>query len=211
MRILLVDDHPLFLDGLKNLLTGRGLEVVGTAHNGQEALEQARCLQPDTILMDIEMPILDGITAARLIKAELPDVHIIMLTMSAEKDNLFQAVKNGASGYLLKTQATESFFQQLLQITQGEVPLSSGLAMQLIREFERQDSPETSDTQEQLTGRQIEVLKLVAAGLTYKEVGLKLFLTERTVKYHMGEILKRLHLKSRAEVLAYTRRKGYTT
>jgi DNA-binding NarL/FixJ family response regulator len=142
MRILLVDDHPLFLDGLKNLLTGRGLEVVGTAHNGQEALEQARCLQPDTILMDIEMPILDGITAARLIKAELPDVHIIMLTMSAEKDNLFQAVKNGASGYLLKTQATESFFQQLLQITQGEAPLSSGLAMQLIREFERQDSPD---------------------------------------------------------------------
>jgi DNA-binding NarL/FixJ family response regulator len=210
MRILLVDDHPLFLDGLMNLLTGRGLVVVGTARNGQEALEQARCLKPDTILMDIEMPVLDGITAARLIKAELPHVHIIMLTMSAEKDNLFQAIKNGASGYLLKTQATEEFFQQLLQITQGEVPLHSGLALQLIREFERQDSPDANETNEQLTGRQIEVLKLVASGLTYKEVGLKLFLTERTVKYHMGEILKRLHLKSRAEVLAYTRRKGYT-
>jgi DNA-binding NarL/FixJ family response regulator len=210
MRILLVDDHPLFLDGLMNLLTGRGLVVVGTARNGQEALEQARCLKPDTILMDIEMPVLDGITAARLIKAELPHVHIIMLTMSAEKDNLFQAIKNGASGYLLKTQATEEFFQQLLQITQGEVPLHSGLALQLIREFERQDSPDANETNEQLTGRQIEVLKLVAAGLTYKEAGLKLFLTERTVKYHMGEILKRLHLKTRAEVLAYTRRKGYS-
>jgi DNA-binding NarL/FixJ family response regulator len=211
MRILLVDDHPLFLDGLKNLLTGRGLEVVGTACNGQEALEQARCLKPDTILMDIEMPILNGITAVGLIKAELPDVHIIILTMSADKDNLFQAVKNGATGYLLKTQATEAFFQQLLLITQGEVPLSSGLAMQLIREFERHDSPDERETQEQLTERQIEVLKLVAAGLTYKEAGMKLFLTERTVKYHMGEILKRLHLKSRAEVLAYSRRKGYNT
>jgi DNA-binding NarL/FixJ family response regulator len=209
MRVLLADDHPLFIEGLKSLLTARGWEVTGTAKDGMEALELARQLHPDVILMDIEMPQLDGIAATRLIKAELPTVHIIMLTMSSDKAHLFEAIKSGASGYLLKTQPTEEFFQQLMQISQEDAPLSPGMAMQIVKEFERQGNAGTESLDVTLTARQVEVLTLVSAGFTYKEVGAKLFLSERTVKYHMGEILSRLHLKTRAEVLEYTRRHGY--
>jgi DNA-binding NarL/FixJ family response regulator len=214
MKILLVDDHPLFLDGLKNLLTGRGLQVAGTAQDGLEALEQARRLRPDLILMDIEMPGLDGLAATRLIKSELPDIQIVMLTMSAAEENLFKAIKSGASGYLLKTQDTEEFFQLLLGTTQGEVPLSPGLAAKILKEFERQ--PEVGNAaaseregQEKLSPREVEVLTLVASGFTYKEVGAKLHLAERTIKYHMAEIIRRLHMENRAQVIAYARRMGY--
>jgi DNA-binding NarL/FixJ family response regulator len=214
MKVLLVDDHPLFLDGLKNLLTGRGLQVVGTAGDGLEALEQARRLLPDLILMDIQMPNLDGLAATRLIKAETPEVQIVILTMSADDENLFEAIKSGADGYLLKTQDTEEFFQLLLNINQGEPPLSPGLAMQILKEFEgkgdaKDDKAVRGDGREELSSRQIEVLTLVASGLTYKEVGARLYLSERTIKYHMSEIYHRLHLENRAQVIAYARRMGY--
>lgn len=215
MKILLVDDHPLFLDGLKNLLAGRGLQVAGTAQDGLEALEQARRLRPDLILMDIEMPGLDGLAATRLIKSELPDIQIVMLTMSAAEENLFEAIKSGASGYLLKTQDTEEFFQLLLGMTQGEVPLSPGLAAKILKEFERQPeagNPAASERegQENLSPREVEVLTLVASGFTYKEVGARLHLAERTIKYHMAEIIRRLHMENRAQVIAYARRMGYS-
>jgi DNA-binding NarL/FixJ family response regulator len=214
MKILLVDDHPLFLDGLKNLLAGRGLQVVGTAGDGLEALEQARRLRPDLILMDIEMPGLDGLAATRLIKSELPDIPIVMLTMSAAEENLFEAIKSGAVGYLLKSQDTEEFFQLLLGMAKGEAPLSPGLARQILREFEQLAGAESAGaaaegSKERLTARQVEVLTLVAKGFTYKEVGARLHLSERTIKYHMAEILGRLHLENRAQVIAYARRMGY--
>src|SRR5512136_1518630 len=128
MKTLLVDDHALFLDGLKNLLTLRGVEVVGTARDGMEALEKARTLHPEIILMDIQMPNLDGLAATRLIKAELRDVKIVMLTMSAEDEDLFEAIKNGACGYLLKTLDVDEFFSLFVGLARGEVPLSPGLA-----------------------------------------------------------------------------------
>jgi DNA-binding NarL/FixJ family response regulator len=214
MKILLVDDHPLFMDGLKNLLSGRGLQVVGTGQNGLEALELARQLRPDLILMDIEMPELDGLAATRLIKAELPDIQIVMLTMSAAEENLFEAIKSGANGYLLKTQDTEEFFQLLLGMANGEAPLSPGLAAKILKEFERgpevgEDAAPEREVEAGLSPRQVEVLTLVASGLTYKEVGARLHLTERTIKYHMGEIIRTLHMENRAQVIAYARRMGY--
>lgn len=217
MRVLLVDDHPLYLDGLKVLLTARGFQVAGTARDGLEALQQARLLQPELILMDIEMPNLDGLTATRLIKAELPHLHIVMLTLSSEDESLFEAIKSGAFGYLLKTQDTEEFFHLLRGILQGEAPLSPGLAAKLLAEFGTTDVPRrgAGDAAPQqgrgtsLSVRQIEVLALVAQGLTYKEIGAKLFLSERTIKYHMGEIIQSLHLQNRAQVIAYARRMGY--
>jgi DNA-binding NarL/FixJ family response regulator len=219
MKALLVDDHPLFLDGLKNLLTSRGVEVIGTARNGLEALDKARALRPQVILMDIQMPALNGIDATRLIKAELPDIQIVMLTMSAQDDDLFEAIKSGATGYLLKTQDTDEFFALLMGLHQGEVPLSPGLAARILNEFGRQGtvsaaagsdlrSSESMSTAQALSARQIEVLTLVAQGLTYKEVGAKLVLTERTVKYHMGEIIQRLQLENRAQVVEYARKVG---
>ena len=214
MKVLLVDDHPLFLEGLKNLLTARGIQVVGEVHNGAEAIQLAQRLQPDVILMDIQMPVLDGLAATRVIHAEMPEIRIVMLTMSAEDKNLFEAIRSGAFGYLLKTLDTEEFFQHMLALTRGEAPLSPGLAARILREFGRQARPGNrpapmTEASQRLSDRQVEVLKLVAQGLTYKEVGAKLHLSERTIKYHMGEIIQRLHLKNRAQVVKYVRRMGY--
>ncbi len=212
MRVLLADDHPLFLDGLRNLLVTHGIEVLGTARDGREAIEKARALRPDVILLDIQMPRLDGLAALRLIKAEMPEIKVVMLTMSAEDEHLFEAIRSGACGYLLKTQDTEEFFVLLADVARGEVPLSPGLAARLLQEFSRQPAAaQTGDRNEPaggLSAREIEVLKLVAQGLTYKEAGAKLFLTERTIKYHMGQIVERLHLKNRGQVIEYARRMG---
>ncbi len=213
MRVLLADDHPLFLDGLKNLMILRGVEVLGTARDGREALEMARTLNPEVILMDIQMPRLDGLAATRLIKAEQPDVKIVMLTISENDEDLFEAIKSGACGYLLKLEDTDRFFELLSGLMRGEVPLSPGLAGRVLREFARQAEAtgsveEFKEPGEALTPRQLEVVELVAQGLTYKEVGAKLFLSEHTIKYHMGEIIERLHLENRRQVIEYARRSG---
>ncbi len=212
MKLLLADDHPLFVDGLRNLLVLRGFDVVGVAADGLEALDKARALHPDVVLMDICMPRLDGLAAMRMIKAELPDIRIVMLTMSADDDSVFEAVKNGASGYLLKTQNTKEFFALLADLARGEAALSPGLASRILREFGRQASVVEEITNKtsraMLSSREVQVLTLVAQGLTYKEVAAKLFLAERTIKYHMGEIVDRLHLQNRAEAIDYARRAG---
>jgi DNA-binding NarL/FixJ family response regulator len=207
MKILLVDDHPLFLDGLRNLLAARGQQVVGIAHDGLEALEKARTLHPDVILMDIRMPRCDGLCATRLITAEMPDVQVVMLTMSADEEDLFEAIRSGATGYLLKSQATEQFFDLLTGLAQGEVALAPGLARRVLEQFADSSHPTHPGTRD-LSSREVQVLTLVAHGKTYKEVGAELGLTERTVKYHMGEIVERLHLANRAEVLEYARKTG---
>jgi DNA-binding NarL/FixJ family response regulator len=210
MKVLLVDDHPLFLDGLKNLLTSRGIEVVGRARDGLEALEQVRSLSPDLVLMDIHMPRCDGVAATRLIKAERPDTRVVMLTMSAEDEDLFAAIKSGACGYLLKTLDTDAFFALLLEAAEGEVALSPGLAASLLEAFASSLGPQGQAPAPRAapSPRQVQVLTLVSQGLTYKEVGAQLGLTERTIKYHMGEIVAQLHLANRAEALEYARRTG---
>ncbi len=212
MTLLLADDHPLFLDGLRIMLASHGFEVLGTARDGLEAIEKARALRPDMILMDIEMPRLDGLAALRVIRAEQPDIRVIMLTMAADDETLFQAIKSGACGYLLKTQDTDEFFALLEGAARGEAALSPGLASRILHEFDRMsDTARTSGQKElgnNLSRRQIEVLRLVARGLTYKEVGAELLLTERTIKYHMGEIVARLHMENRDQVLEYARQTG---
>lgn len=211
MQVLLVDDHPLFVDGLRDLLTRRGITVLGTARDGLEALDKARALRPEVILMDIQMPRCDGLTATRLIKAELPEVKIVMLTMSADDGNLFDAIKSGACGYLLKTLDTDEFLRLLQGMARGEAPLAPGLADKILREFAhpaKQDAlDQAPNAADELSPRQLQILTLVAQGMTYKEVGAALGLTERTIKYHMGEIIERLHLKNRSQVLAYARQK----
>lgn len=207
MRLLLVDDHPLFLDGLCNLLMGRGVDVVGTAHDGFEALAQVRALHPDLVLMDIRMPCCDGLEGTHLIKAEFPAVRVVMLTASAEDEDLFAAIRVGASGYLVKTQDTETFFASLMELERGEVVLATGLARRVLDEFARLSEPSGPEEGEggRLSPRQAQILALVCHGLTYKEIGVRLGLAERTVKYHMGQILDELHLKNRSEAVEYAR------
>lgn len=209
MKVLLADDHPLFLDGLEDLLRSNGFAVAGTARDGLHALEKARALRPEAILMDIRMPRLDGLAAVRAIKAELPEVKIIMLTVSEADDDLFEAIKSGASGYLLKSQSAEELLALLRGVEHGEAALSPGLAARILQEFGRQaNALEEKRRTGGLSEREREVLALIAQGLKYKEVAAKLFLSERTIKYHMGQILDRLHLKNRAEVVEYARRTG---
>ncbi|HHT47727.1 MAG TPA: response regulator transcription factor [Firmicutes bacterium] len=217
-KIMLVDDHPLFLEGLQYLLETYGIKVVGTAGNGREALEKARALKPDVILMDVLMPGGDGLEATRRIKAERPEVKIIMLTASEEDENLFEAIKAGASGYLLKSLKARELVDMLNNLEEGAAPLSSGLAARLLQEFRNNNTSagmvvrdKLKDTKEaQLTKRQLEVLELVTKGKTYKEIGKVLGLSERTVKYHMERLLVILHLENRAQVIAYAAKKGLT-
>jgi DNA-binding NarL/FixJ family response regulator len=211
MKLLLVDDHALFLQSLKVLLSTKGYEVVGTASNGLEALRQARLLSPQLILMDIEMPGCDGLAATRLIKAEMPQIKIVMLTVSASDEHLFEAVKSGASGYLLKSQSADRFLEMVAQVEGGGAALPPELAARLLDEFARQsqhvEMPVEASSSE-LTARQLQILTLVAQGRTYLQVGEALHLSEATVRYHMGQILERLHLENRAQVIAYAARHG---
>jgi len=226
MRVLLVDDHRLFLEGLSNLLAAEGITVVGQAHDGLEALAAARRLRPDVILMDIHMPRCDGLCATRLIKAEMPECKIVILTMSEEEQALFEAVKSGASGYLLKRLDAESFFTYLAELQAGHPPFSPGLAEKILQEFVRPslrrgaDAPLAAAQEDDfrmedrkdvpLSPRQMQILSLVSQGHTYRQVAETLGIAERTVKYHMAEILDRLHLDNRAQVIAYATRLGLT-
>jgi DNA-binding NarL/FixJ family response regulator len=213
LRILLVDDHALFLQSLEVLLTAKGYEVVGTASNGMEALKQARLLNPELILMDIEMPVCDGLAATRLIKAEMPQVKIVMLSVSASDENLFEAVKCGASGYLLKSQNADRFLEMVAQVENGGAALPPELAARLLEEFARQAQHVESPLEEapvELTARQLEILTLIARGHTYPQIGETLHLSEVTVRYHMNQILERLHLENRAQVIAYAAQHGLT-
>ena len=211
MKLLLVDDHSLFLQSLKMLLTTKGYEVAGTASNGTEALKQARLLSPDLVLMDIEMPGCDGLTATRLIKAEMPQVKIVMLTVSATDENLFEAIRSGASGYLLKSQSADRFLEMVAQIERDGVALPPELAARLLKEFARQAQHLEQPAQEahaDLSARQLEILTMIAQGQTYAQAAEALHLSEATIRYHMGQILERLHLRNRAQVIAYAARHG---
>ena len=210
-RVLLVDDHALFRQSLGVLLSTSGYEVVGMAADGLEALQQARALHPDLILMDIDMPGCDGMAATRLIKAELPEVKIVMLTVSSSDEHLFEAVKSGASGYLLKSQGADRFLEMIGQVARGGAALPPELAARLLDEFARQarraEAP-VAASQDDLTPRQAEILTLVAQGSTYAQIGGALYLSEATVRYHMARIMDRLHLQNRAQVIAYAARHG---
>ncbi len=221
MRVLLVDDHALFVEALKNMLITSNIEVVGTASDGFEALTQVRTHKPDVVLMDIRMPGCSGLEGTRLIKAQFPDVKVVMLTMSADDNDLFEAVKSGASGYILKSVRPEELLDLLAGLNRGEAAISRGLANRIMAEFARSsgrdDARATDSTaaaqarnDDNLTPRQLDVLGRVAQGCTYKEIAEELKISERTVEYHMAEILNKLHLRNRAQVIAYAERKGLT-
>jgi DNA-binding NarL/FixJ family response regulator len=227
LRVMLVDDHSLFLEGLRNLLISEGIQVVGLAKDGLEALAQARRLRPDVILMDIQMPRCDGVCATRLIKAELPECKVVILTISEDEQDLFEAVKSGASGYLLKRLDATEFFMYLNELQAGHPPFSPGLAEKILKEFSHQavkpetrtalsdpiasqaDQMQAKESQDfSLSPRQYQILTLVAQGQTYSQVAVTIGIAERTVKYHMAEILDHLHLQNRAQVIAYAVQSG---
>ena len=213
LSVLMVDDHALFREGLASVIDrADDIEVVGQASNGQEALKKARELMPDLILMDIKMPVLDGLGATVRIKEEMPYVKIIILTVSDDDRDLFEAIKSGAEGYITKEVSGQELLDMLRGVHRGEAAITRLTAARILDEFARLAQDETW----RLTGNSIcllspreqQVLKLVAQGVTNKEIASCLFIAENTVKNQLCNILSKLHLENRVQAATYALRHG---
>jgi DNA-binding NarL/FixJ family response regulator len=243
LRVVLVDDHRLIREGLKSYLSGRGVEIVGEGNDGRDGVRLARELRPDVLLMDLSMPEMDGLEAIRLIKAEQPGQVVVILTASEAESDLFEAVKSGAQGYLLKSLDPEQLVGQLEAAARGEAALTPALAAKILNELARTaatgprqpgpsappaanagsgagpasgqvdrpgEAPRHSDPDliEPLTARERDVLDLVVQGASNREIAEALVVTDNTVKYHLKNILQKLHLRNRAQVVAYALQHG---
>ena len=201
MRIVIADDHALFMDGLKNLLLTRDYEVVGTAKNGLEAFELAKQLQPDVMLVDIFMSGCDGLEATTLISSSFPAIKIIILTSSENENDIFSAVKAGACGYFIKNFESEKLFEVLEALENDEIPVSPGMAGKILNEL--QEGKRRIGDKNDLTDRQREVLSMAAQGLFYRDIAEKLGISERTVKYHVKTCINKLHLQNRNQLISF--------
>jgi DNA-binding NarL/FixJ family response regulator len=209
----LVDDQPLFRRAIATLIGEQpDMIVVGEAENGLDAVEQAHVLSPDLIVMDVEMPVMNGVEAVRLIKDQMPRTKVIMLTVSDSEDFLFDALRNGADGYLLKDLRPEQLYDMLRSVMRDETPLSPAIAGRLLAEFRDRPAVRSAPAPEQagpaLTRREMEILQLVAEGLSNKEIGTSLSITEGTVKNHVHNSLEKLHMENRIQAAAYVVRQG---
>lgn len=207
IRILIVDDHTVVREGLRALIDSEpDMELVGEAADGLEAVEQALTLKPDVILMDLVMPRKGGIEAINEIKRESPSARIIVLTSFAEDSKVFPAIKAGALGYLLKDSSASELLDAINDVYRGEPSMNPAIAHKLMREL-RRDS-DLPPTEEPLTEREVEVISLVARGLSNQEIADRLFISERTVRTHVSNILDKLHLANRTQAALYALREG---
>jgi len=204
---MIADDQPLFRRGLNAVLqTEEGIEVVAEAEDGQEAIAKAEEFAPDVVLMDVRMPRVDGIEATRTIHEQVPSTKILMLTVSDDDQDLFEAIKAGASGYLLKEVSVEEVADSVRAVVQGQTLISPSMASKLLTEFVALDKRVTEKqqyTSPRLTSRELEVLKLVAKGMSNRDIAGDLYISENTVKNHVRNILEKLHLHSRMEAVIY--------
>jgi NarL family two-component system response regulator LiaR len=207
IRLLIVDDHAVVREGLQALIISEpDIEVVGEAADGLEAVRLARALQPDVILLDLVMPRKSGLEAIVEIKQDNPEARILVLTSFADDDKVFTAIKSGALGYLLKDSLPHELLQAIRDTNRGESSLHPAIARKLVQELNRpSDLPPSGDP---LTGRELEVLKLVAQGLSNQEIAEKLAITERTARTHVVNILGKLHLANRTQAALYALREG---
>lgn len=205
VRVLVVDDQELFRRGLTMLLTVEpGIEVVGEAGDGVEGTHLAQTASPDVVLLDVRMPKRTGIEACTAIKEAVPNAKIIMLTVSDEEADLYEAVKNGASGYLLKDSSIDEVAQAVRVVAEGQSLISPSMAVKLIDEFKQMSRPEReAGANLRLTERELDVLRLVAHGHSNKEIAARLFISENTVKNHVRNMLEKLQLHSRMEAVMY--------
>jgi DNA-binding NarL/FixJ family response regulator len=208
MRTVLVDDHALFRDGVASLLLAWGHEVVGQAADGNQAIEMVDETSPDVVLMDVRMPNVSGIEATAEIKARHPEVAIVMLTVSEEEADLFRAIKAGAQGYLLKNLEAPQLRSMLEGVARGEPAISPGTAARIIDEFLRTRDGTVPAPTQRLTDREVQVLELVTDGQRNREIAVELGISENTVKFHLKNIVEKLHAANRAELAARAVREG---
>ncbi len=210
VRVLLADDHNLFREGLAGILNGQSdLEVVGEAADGVEAMAMARKLQPDLVLMDIRMPGVDGLEATSQITRELPQTRVVILTVREDEEKLFEAIKRGAHGYLLKRSSADEILDLLRGVMHGEAALPPVLAADLLEEFRRLSrSARPDEDSPSLTRREREVLSEAGKGATDQEIADALTISVHTVKTHMRNILGKLHVSSRHEAARQARKRG---
>lgn len=205
ISVLIADDHPVVRQGLASFLELQGdIELVGQASDGSEAVEKALDLMPDVVLMDLAMPLVDGIEAIRRIREACPTTKVVALTSFSDEARLFAAVKAGAAGYLLKDSDPSDILKGIRMVSAGEALISPGAAAKLMKEFA--DGP-AGATAERLTERETEVLRLIAQGLSNRGIAEELVLSEKTVKTHVSNILAKLHLADRTQAALYAVRK----
>jgi two-component system nitrate/nitrite response regulator NarL len=216
LRLLLVDDQPLFRRALASLIAGQfDMSVAGEASDGLEALDKVRALRPDLVIMDINMPRAGGIEGVRAIRAAGFDVPIVMLTIEDEDHDLFDAITAGANGYLLKNLKPEQLYDGIRGAVRGEAPVSAAIATKLLDALRRGGPPPvassgaSAEEDTALTRREQEILQLVAGGLSNKEIGARLSITEGTVKNHVHHALEKLHLSNRVQAAAYAVRNRF--
>lgn len=208
VRVLVVDDHPHAREAIGDILAeDPSFEIIAYAENGDEAISQTELWMPDLILMDIHMPGKDGLEATREIKLRYPYVKIVLITVSDDATHLFEALKQGAQGYLLKNLEPGTWLEYLRAIASDEAPLSSELALRILQEFSlmKKEAGETSP----LTAREREILGWVAQGMTNREIGAVLHISDQTVKNHLKNILQKLHLENRVQLTRYALEQGW--
>jgi NarL family two-component system response regulator LiaR len=209
IRVLLVDDHAVVRKGLRALLEHESrVEVVGEAEDGEQALRVAERLRPDVILMDLEMPVLGGIEATRRIASAHPESKVVVLTSHASEEDVFPALKAGAIGYLLKHSAPEEVLQAIQQAYLGETVLHPAIARMVLQELHRPAHSDTAVTTDPLSDRELDVLRLIARGMSNQEIAGTLIVGEATVRSHVSSILRKLQLASRTQAALYALREG---
>lgn len=207
-RILIVDDHDHAREAIREIVgSHEQFLIVGEARDGEEAIELTEQTMPDLILMDINMPKMDGLTATKIIKTKFPYVKVIIITVSDEVTNLFEAIKKGAQGYLLKNINPDVWFDYLHAIADDDVPMSEDIAVKLLQEFTWQK--EKKNTSNPLSKREQEVLEAVAKGYTNNQIAKQLSISEYTVKNHLKNIMHKLHLENRVQITRYVYEKGW--
>ncbi len=211
IRVLIADDHRLFRQGLRYVCQAGGIEVVGEAEDGWEAVRLARQLQPDVVLMDIRMPGLDGVEATRLITANQPEVRIIILTMYRQDQYVFEAIKAGAQGYLLKDIDEKELVDAIHAVHRGDALINPTLAARLLEEFRRLSQGEVPEGTEELTEGEMQVLRLVAQGADNRTVAERLAISERTVANRLSEIYRKLHVNNRVQAALVALRRGWVS
>ncbi len=212
IRVMLVDDHPFWIDALGEDLTEMCCDVVAVAYQGSQVMDRARATVPDVVVMDLNIPYPDGATCTQMLTSEFPDLKVLVMSASGERDDVLRAVKAGASGYVLKSATKQELLDAVRKTAEGEAVFTATLAGLVLGEYRRiANNPASPDDSPVLTPRETEVLRLVAKGLSYRDIAEQLFVSHRTVQNHVQNVLRKLQLHNRVELTRYAIQQGLDT